>query len=254
MNQEFKEKYYDFKRRLFERLYTNEVNPSIDEVSIYDVLNTMGEMLKPYNFVFVSNLDKEIDEMNRKNGYNFLVPDYKNKSLRRIGNISFNAQSDGYYYARVTFVDGFGKTIGTCDVDNTIKVGNADEEIIRNKKYFVKYLDALNAFVTSFPGLEYRWDVTNPYVKPQYIGDEFLQSKLDLNNLENPTISLTNMNDIAIATIKHKPENGELYDYISFYDKEVMKKTPVQVEELDPFVKNIVINKLNLEKGPVLKR
>ncbi len=243
----FEERYLEFKTRLFDRLNSSNVEITNDVVSMYDVFNAVSNKFGFFNAILLDNLDKEIRTMNMNNGY-VILPDSVKRKNRKIGDVKFHIQEDGYYYCEVVYVDETGKEIGRTTVDNTIKVGNADNEVLRNKKYFVKYLDYLGVFASINHNMEYVWDRKNPYVKPEIIGDGFLNAKLDLNNLKRGNAHLASSKDLVLATY-HYPKKGELADYIDFYNEEFMKKTPIELDSLNPFVQKIVREQYELEKG-----
>ena len=249
MNNSFEEKYLDFKDRLFLKLRSSFVERTNDVVSMYDVFDAVSKKFGLYNAILIDNLDKEIKLMNVNNGF-FLLLDSFNKKNRRIGDIKFHVQKDGYYYCEVIYVDENGKEIGRTNVDNTVKVGNADKEVLRNSKYFEKYLGYLGVFAEYNHDMEYIWDRKHPYVEPQVIGDDFLNAKLDLNKTNYTHAFLANKNDFKFALYKHC-EYGLLEDHVDFYNDELMKKTPVEINKLDSFVQDIVRKQYDLENGKI---
>ena len=79
------------------------------------------------------------------------------------------------------------------------------------------------------------------------VGDDFISAKLNLQNLNGPTVYFTNSEDFGLASYKDNTHN-ELYDYISFYNDEVMKKTEVSIDDLDPTIQFFVRNYNGLKK------
>ena len=240
-------KYYDLKNRIFERFDCQKVEMNYDKISMYDLFKSLKNSLQPYNELLINRIQNDISYMNKRNGYNFLVSSNKEKKLRRIGNIVFTAQENGYYYCTVHFVNGQGAEIGTCNVDNTMLVGNADDEVLRNKNIFLNYLNMLAHFVINYPGVRYEWNINNPFIKPTVVGDDFISAKLNLQNLNGPTVYFTNYEDFGLAAYKDNT-HSELYDYISFYNDEVMKKTEVSIDDLDPTIQFFVRNYNGLKK------
>jgi len=252
MSKEFEEKYRDFRTRLFTRLNGPEFKASGDEVSLYDVVSTLRNKYGVYNNIFFNKLQKDINLINNSNGYTFMTPKGTEKKLRKVGNIGFYANEDGYYFCRVYYVNGEGKLTGYTDVDNTIKLDVSDEELNKNKRIFGRYLSALADFVSKNPEESFRWDTLNPQAEVKSVGDGFISCKIDLYNIDKVKGSLAKLGDIIVST-NHTKEDGVLYDYVEYYNDELLKKSSCNVEDLVPEVKQIVKKELGIG-GKVLKK
>ena len=245
MYKDFKKGYDNFSKKFFTRLNGEEFVPSGDEVSIYSVVSTLRDKYGVYNNIFFNKLTKNINSINFSNGYSFLTAAETEKKLRRVGNIGFYVDENGYYYCKVYYVDGKGKVTGTTDVDNFIRVGASDDELNKNKSIFTHYLDNLSKFAVENPGVEFRWDKLNPQVEAKYVGDDFINVKLDLYNIDNVKASFVNPTDFFYADYNSK-EHGEINDYVFFYSDEILKKSSLNVNDLDPFIKKSISKELSL--------
>ena len=92
---------------------------------------------------------------------------------------------------------------------------------------------ALQSFANEYPNTAYSWDRNNEIVNSQTIDDGFIHAEVDLNNLDNDTVSLSKFEDIELSIYKSK-KYGELNDFIVFYSKSIAKSTPVDLYELSP--------------------
>ena len=99
----FEERYLEFKTRLFDRLNSSNVEITNDVVSMYDVFNAVSNKFGFFNAILLDNLDKEIRTMNMNNGY-VILPDSVKRKNRKIGDVKFHIQEDGYYYCEVVYV------------------------------------------------------------------------------------------------------------------------------------------------------
>ena len=249
----YPEGYLDFKARLYKRLDEEEpIEISGDEISVLDVLDALRNKFSKYNNAFFMKLYKDITTINAKNGHRLLSLDTENKKYSRVGNIGFYVDKYGYYYCRVYFVDGYDRVIGTTDVDNTVKLNACADEANRNKKIFMKYLNILAEFVQENPGMEYRWDALNPFVPKMHVGDDFITKTIDLYNLEGNDAFLTNRRDYELSNFYDRGIYGRLSEHLSMYGTSLLHRTPINLNDVDPFVADIVRKEYNMG-GPELK-
>ena len=234
------EKSNNLRSKFLSRLNGDFFVSSGDEVSIYEVVKTLYDSYGFFNFCFFDKLEKAIQKINRSNGYHILGKN--NNPLKRVGNIGFYVEEDGYYYCRVYYVDERGRVTGYTDVDNTIKVNASDEELNKNKKVFNDYLSYLDLFTTAYPGKSFRWDKLNPIAEVKELGDGFLSCKIDpyIYNMKQARMNFAKAEDSRIA--------GSLYEYIDMYNEEIMKKSSLNKEDLDPMIKEMINCKLEYNR------
>ncbi len=247
-DKKFLEEYRDFIYEMDKRYYKDKVEKSSDEVSAYDLIGALKNKFGAYNHAFFDKLQKDLNLINCTNGYNFMTSIDTEKDLRRIGNIGFYVNEDGYYFCRVYYCDGRGRIKGTADVDNFVKVDACDTEANRNKRIFLKYLNVLAEYANKHPGESYRWDLLNPQIETFYVGDDFLSCRIDAYYLDGIEPYWTNSSSVEkYALYDHEHANKT----ISQCHDAFLKRMPVNINDIDPLVADIVRKEYDLN-GPKL--
>ena len=115
-------------------------------------------------------------------------------------------------------------------------------------------LAVLETFKNTYPNIDYKWDINNPseYDK-QIINDGFIEAKVSLNKIPNLFASFSSKEDLILSRTNTKSD-GEIYDYLEFYNDEILKKTEVNINDLNPLYREIIGKSLNLGKTRTLKK
>ena len=248
----------ELKAKIYERLNRNPVDEKGDIISLYTLVNTLKDELSDFNKVLITEKEKYVKNKN-------LFRDLLNKKVY-VEYVIPGVTEDGIAYIKLFLMDLNHETIGELNLFDNY---NSPELIVldinrcsfqqlkkilsKNEKEFKKYLYYLNIFKQDNPGFNFTFDSNNPneYVKYEY-SDDFMTCNVDLLNIDNTRITLKNIDDIDLATTRDK-YNGILYDYIDFYNDEIMRKTEVNIEDLNPFIQSIIKRKLNLNNNNTLK-
>ncbi len=249
MDKEFNKKYVEFINKMDERYCRPSIAMSGDEISAYDFINGLSNRLEKYNKVFFGGRNRIIDSFNRRNGYTVFTPEYKDKKYRRIGNVGFYVEENGYYYILLYFVDSRGKLTGTGIVDNFVKLDACDEEAIKNKRYLMKCLNILADYSAKHPGESFRWDLKNRIVDLIQINGDFLSCTLDIYHIDRPEPYFTSSKDAGLAIY----ENGDSEKNISQASYYYLKRMNVNLNDVDPLVSDIVRKEYNLEGKKLVK-
>lgn len=118
---------------------------------------------------------------------------------------------------------------------------------------FKHELGVLDYFQERHPGIDYNWSIKNPDSKSVFsVDDGFLSGKVKLNDPHPWDVTLSQSGDLGLATYRTR-RFGYLYDYIDFYNDDFKKRIPVNINDLNPLMRQIVEEKYELNKGPVLK-
>ena len=213
------------------------IKPSGDVVSAWDIFKAINKRFGECNRAFFGNYYGKIRNMNFRNGFIFEHLPSIHKGTKRIGDIGFYVDENGYYFCRVYFVNQFDDVIEEEVVDNFVKVNGCSLEVNNNKKTFIKYLDALEKFVEEnhyspeTPGIAYRWDSTNPIVKPFTMGDDFIESYFDIYNPDHSRTYLTKRGDRDTAKADIT-DDSELEDIVYGCSISMLQSTPVNLNDI----------------------
>lgn len=226
----------NFWKKVDERYVRKNVEITDDVVSVYDVIIALRGTLWDYNKFFINKIPAVIQKFNQRNGYTIFTPEEVNKKCRRIENIGFYVDEDGYYYCKLYYADGRGRIIGTGIIDNTVKVDACDDEAIKNKRELMRYLHKLAEFAEKNPHLSFRWDTFNP-ISETKIDDGFLGYRINPYNLTD-----------ECPYFLFPTRDSKYYDHDGEYGREVveqcgvtfLKSMPVNIEDLDPSIREIV--------------
>ena len=253
------DKIKDFKRRLFDRLNSKPVKNEGDIISLSELREILNFELEEYNNMFFINLKKTINIINTKQGFlnlfnhdevfiSSIIPTIKDNNCYLIINFcTLNGINLGS--AQISF--DYNKNIinGIEDYDN---LSSVDRILVSNKKTFELYLNKLVDFNNYHQNLDYSWNDSKPTEDIYHVVDDgFLYSIISLNEIPKVSVTLSNSEDILISRIE--TNNGELYDYIDFYNDELLRKTAVNVNDLNPLYRKLVSKSLGLDKPRTLK-
>lgn len=243
-------KYDRLYKLIMDRLNSKVVESTEEQVSMYDIIECVQSEMYLYNLILLNNLDKSIRQLNRNNGYTILTPKFVCKDLPRITDIANYITKEGVPYIHIMFTNG-GKIVLTGDTFNVRVVSTdfASSETIDflnyNTDIFSIYCGTMLEFNQNFPGIEMAWgkEVTNKM--EQTLTDGFISYRLrpTSTTLSTPVFASKEHNDLALT---HNKKHSELFDYIAFYSEEVLKKSKVSVNTLNPFIQECLNRKITL--------
>ena len=221
-------------------------------VSMMDVINSVQQELGLYNTLLVKRQERLVKKINRDLGYTRFTPSFVVKKLPRVINIVNSVSDAGEVFVKVLFEDNNELVLTGTSNNVSIYSCTCMNEEINNfvKKYndvFSINLGSLISFASEYPGMSMEFGQNCTNILDQKIDDGFISYNLNIANPMNSSVSLLSLDDCVIATTHHK-KYGKLYDYISFYGEEFLSKCVVNVNELNPFIKDCVLKYLSLNK------
>ena len=229
------------------RLNSENVETSMEEISIEDLTLILYSELRKYHIVLVEKVEKDIEKMNHK-------IKLKNVPIERkplIGEINPIVDKDGNTCINIGFVDKFGSYLGYATFNDSLvplvaKLKYGYDRIaacaILNEfqEYFVTYLLALEAFKNEYPGMSMDFGKVSMDINSyQVIDDGFMRFTVKAANPLKPYVSLSDSKESELARLNSK-KYSELYDYIDQYAQAFLRKSSVKVEDLNPLMKAIV--------------
>lgn len=229
LSKETLERYYSLKQRLCEIGNKPAVSNTGDEMSFHDLRIALNDFVGKENKVFLDGIDKDIAVINRRNSLH--------KNSRRVTRIKFVSSSEEGYYCLVSLKDKNGN-IEEEKVDNFIKLDVNSDEILRNKKVFLKYLSVLAEFNSKNRDIDYAWCKGHPYVAKQYITQGTLSYTIDVNNTNNDSVFFSDINDVNIC---HLRVNGGLsaLETIEYYANSYASRLSVNLNDISPLLANV---------------
>ena len=69
-------KYDRLYKLIMDRLNSEVVESTEEQVSMYDIIECVQSEMYLYNLILLNNLDKSIRQLNRNNGYTMLTPKF----------------------------------------------------------------------------------------------------------------------------------------------------------------------------------
>ena len=195
---------------------------------------------------------KSIKKLNRNNGYKKTTPKFIRKKLPRIIDMANYITKEGVPYIHIMFTndkkmvltgDSFGVRVVSTDFESCDTI----DFINYNTDIFSIYCGTMLDFAQNFPGIEMAWGKNTNNKMKQTITDGFISCTIRPTNptLPQPIFAQNENNELAT---KHNKKHGELYDYLAFYSEEILRKTKVNVNELNPFIKACLNRYLRLEE------
>lgn len=250
--QEDQRKYDRLFKQIMERLNSERVVYTSEEVSMYDINESVINEMHIYNLILLQNLDKSIKKLNRNNGYTLLTPKFVTKKLPRIIDIANYITEDGIPYIHIMFTNDrkivlSGDSFNVRVISTDFKSNETIEFVNYNTDIFSIYCGTMLDFAQNFPGIEMAWGKHTNNKMKQTITDGFISCTIRPTNpsLSQPIFTKTENNEIAT---KHNKKHGELYDYLAFYKEEILRKSKVNVNDLNPFIKTCLNRYLNIEQ------
>lgn len=228
--------YIDFKileKKILTKLNTP-IIPSDDEiVNLYDLNQTLRQMLSKYNKAIYKYSNKLEESLNTE-----LL---KTNDSKRIQEIIPGVKNGISYVSMI--VREYNKNTSN-------KIMYLENNL--NSKKAKKLFKVLNQFIEENQGIDFMWDKSNEKDNVVECSDGFLNYKLDLRNVDNPLIGFENKNNSLLACLRVPYDGGELIDYIEFYKESYLKRQAVPMNSLPTRFKTIYLstkeNNITLKK------
>lgn len=243
-------KYDVLYQKIIARLNEKRIESTNEVVSAGDVRDAIYNAMSLYNVILSASTVNTTKNLNRSIGYGRLT--FSKKRLPKVKEVINTIDENSDAFVCVYFEDGNkivltgdGLTANifhtTFDSENTIAFVNANKEI------FNIYLGCLKDFASMYPGIKMNFgqNVQNNY--NQEINDGFLSTTININNPENAQVIFSSLEEQTLANEDSK-KYSELYDYIAFYNEEVLYKIAINTNELNPFVKSCVESYLKIQE------
>lgn len=252
-------KYDEFDKlyiKIINRLNSDDVVSQGDIVSLKDIQDACNEKLGVYNKYLIYDVPYIIKLIN-KNAFSF---SRLRKIYPNLTNIKSYVTDTGNVYVRCIFKKEyevkyilFSKDKDSIEICNSnFEKGEDIEFLKRNSCVLMSILSVLELFVKDYPNVEYIWNKDYRNMLDQDISDNEFISEIHLNHPENTCVTFLNKDEYCIAGTKSY-KYGELYDYLEFYKDAFLRKTAVNINDLDPFIKEIVKDYLDNKKTHSIK-
>ena len=249
--------------KINERLNKPNVTSSGDNMSLYDLkLHLLADFYK-WEIAFVKDVEQNASLINkvarkknflskreRKVPYILAVYPRVNSSLiPEIEVCLCNAY--GNYRGKAIF-RGAGELFDLDLTTDEFSYSNTVKFLYLFKDFFETTLNYLRGFKEEYPDMEFEWNDRLFHKNAiQDIGDGFIEGHFNLNHLENASCNLQDPDDGELSD-KDGPYS-ELQDYIGMYQKEFMKKTEININDLNPLYHAIVKKSLGKSQEPTLR-
>ena len=240
--------------KIRDKLDSNDVVNDGDEISAYTLANALCAGMNYYNYYLIGEIEKIA---NHKNKCISLSSMFRiNYPVSYIYKICPGVKENGEKYINIYFTNSlFNRKIGKAVIDSNfeIKMEYLSEEYNKDKTLklfsdnlglFEEFMSVLATFKEQYPGVAYEWN-NNFKGKKEVLDDGFNTINFDLDHPNYPVVSLSNFKDISIAK-NYSKKYGELYDYIDFYKVPIMKKTKVNINDLNSLYQIIVKKQMEL--------
>ena len=252
-------KFVDLKRRIDERLSSNIVKDTDEEISLYTLRECIKNAISGYNDVFINDAGKLCKIINKETILNRL---FKGQ-VPNVDSIESVVLPNGLVNIEAVLCDFDGRKAGILNIDNRCNmditflrpVYSKEKTIDMFRKHsikFVEYLNKLYDFTKEYPNTKCAWNSKSTQMHEMF-DDGFLTAHFYLERPDSSRFSFSSDEDIAIASIKSK-DFGELHEFIDFYNDELLKKTSVNINDLNDLYKKIVHKELNIKNGPILSK
>lgn len=247
------------KNKIENRLSSELITDNNDEISLYTLYKSINNAMEEYNKVFVD----DTKELRKRINTQTLLNRYFKGEVPTVSDFCPIVEKDGLFHIDVILADLNGKYRGYATIDYTGKIEvnflrhdySKEKTIDMLRKHSIKYIEYLNKlyeFRNKYPNIRCEWNSEYPEMNLK-LDDGFLCAHFYLERPDHYAFTFSKLEDAEVAS-KNVKDYGELYDYIEFYKKDLLKRTCVNINDLNDLYKTIVTKELNLEKGPVLNK
>ena len=215
------------KEKILERLNSEYVTSNEEEISFYDLEYLTKGKMNDYNFYFFKYVNNYLSSLDMD-------------SITLIPFVIDNNCFINIIYNDTNII--INNYLSVVKKDN--ELSSEFMEFLKNNQEFLKSIFyKLHDYTTEFPNVDFRWDLKNKEsLTIQVVSDDLFKLKIDLLNEKFNELTLKNIEDIHLSTID--VNDGELDDYIHFYNGELKAKSKVNINELNPLFKTIALNSM----------
>lgn len=246
--------------KIIRKLEEPEVTVDGDIISYYDLDKSLEEEMHPFTNFFMEDNKNVSKKMNLKSRINNIVgkpTPYISEVIPEVRNgeslITVKLyESNNDYLGDIEIINGSVAPRLKGIKDFKLKDKYICKFILDCVGNFNHELKVLDYFQERHPGIDYRWSITNPDPKSTFrVDDGFMSGGINLNDGKTRNVTLSQTGDLGLATYRTS-KYGILYDYIDFYNDAFKRRLAVNVNDLNPLMRQIVDESLSLEKGPTL--
>lgn len=216
-----------------------------------ELRDILSEQISKYNIILLDKVDQDTKLLNRKIAQIRIT----NKRVPYIDSITPTIYEDGTQELVIAFsYDGACKGIASVSKDLIVnfefmKKGYSIPDILKlfkkNVVNFIIYFNAMDSFYHEYPGFSYVWSRSEKNLYNEDVNDGFICARFDLNNLSSTSAELTRLEDLQIARVR-SVEYGELYDFIEYYNDNILSSLKVDEQSLNPLYR-LMINQYRRE-------
>ena len=239
--------FYRVKTKLYTKFGQKEVKSSGDTASLYDLKSSIMESLSLYNEFF---------EKKRKRIRRIFS---RNRNLPKINSIDFHNSINGPRVA-INFSE-FGVTYSLVIRENMMydlykdlfsNVPNINKTIYRCKKDIMESFEKLREFESKFQGISYSFSENTVESTDGFTyEDGNFNYSFKLSRPEEVHITFKDKDDFIVAISEN---NGEINEYMTFYEDELLKKTEININDIsNPYYKYFLCKYLGIDKEQTLK-
>lgn len=250
------------RQRIIGKLNEPAVEMKGDIISFYDLYKSCEEEMHPFAKFFNEDTSSIIKKTNLRSKIDSIIGKKTPYIIEAIPTVR-----NGESVVTIKVMDAEFNYIGDIEVvkDSVIpRLVGFNQAKLKEKGVTKFLLDCvtnfrhelcvLDYFQKRHPGIDYNWSTKHPDPKSEfYVDDGFVSGRIKLNDPRPWDVTLSQSQDLELATYRTK-RFGYLYDYIDFYNDEFKKRIAVNVNDLNPLMRQIVEEKYGLDKGPVLRK
>lgn len=249
-----KEKYDELYKKINDKINSENVVDSDEEISVYTLTRLLNSGMSYYNHYFVDELNKIIIQMNKEISKLFF---FKIRQLIPfIDRICPGIDEKGKEYISLYFTNlDHSRIIGKAVIDKNLNINFEQLWYECDKDMTVKYLreykdtfrilfSVLDTFIEEYPYMSYQWNNNNGKGK-ENVDDGFNTASLYLEKPDSFALSFSEKEDLNIAR-NYSQKYGELYDFLEFYRDDISRKMKVNINDLNELYQIIVRNQLQI--------
>ena len=233
--------------KIMNKFASKEIVHENNDIDAFTLHTALKDGMSSYHHCLVDNAQKMVKAINKKVSKSNLFQ--SNAQIPYIYKMCPGINDVGNKYIDIYFTNKYAdRNLGkaTVDEDLNVNVVSLSKDYSKEKvTSFLKddisyedFFDTLDAFRWLYPNISYQWNNQHENSKEK-IDDGFNTIYFDLDDIDRPIVAFSNHHDSDVARTYSK-KYGYLYDYIDFYKDEIMRKTKVSVDHLNPLYQSIV--------------
>ena len=248
------------RKRLDEYLYMPAVKNEGDIINVYKLKEVINHELSDYNELFVNQGKRVIKLFNNKQFlklfYNPLNISFIKKIVPEIkdGKCFVTIELDSEKQPERIVIDNDYDHPELYNLDGSNHTFERIRSLMNDKSiklYVLSCLASLNVFKERFPNMDYLWDYNNPSKDSTLkFDDGYVSFLFQLDDVYSPHIGFAdldnyNRSDYQIDT---------LYQMLDYDADNIMRRTPININDLNPLYREIISKEIDLGKSRALKK